>query len=78
MYSYEIEEYLKQRNYYLRINELIFITDVKQHPQIDHLKYNAFGDYFEMWTNDGYYFKFEYEHYQPKTKRRYYGKDKES
>ena len=78
MYSYEIEKYLKERNYYLKINELIFITNTKVHPQIDHIKYNAFGDYFEMWTKDGYYFKFEYEHYQPKTKRRYYEKDKKS
>lgn len=78
MFSYEIEKYLKERNYYLKVNELIFITNSKAHPQIDHIKYNAFEDCFEMWTNDGYYFKFGYEHYQPKTKRRYYEKDKES
>lgn len=34
MYSYEIDNYLKERNYYLNSEEIIFITDITVNTQI--------------------------------------------
>lgn len=27
----------------------------RESPQIDHVKYDAFSDRFQIWTTDGYY-----------------------
>lgn len=56
MYSDEINQLLKFTNYI--INPDTYIKICEQSPQINHVKYSPFGDYFEFWTNDGYYWKF--------------------
>lgn len=58
MYSYELEEYLKQHNYRLDVIGLTFIQNRKYNPQVSTVKYSPYGDYFELWTTDGWYFKF--------------------
>ena len=55
MYSHEIEEYIKLREYLLNIYEYCEI--IKTSPQIDHVLYNQ--DHFEIFTDDGYGFKFK-------------------
>ena len=55
MYSHEVEELLRVRNYLLTYKEFIQIT--KSSPQINHIKYNPFEDNIEMWTTDGYAFR---------------------
>lgn len=55
MYSHEVEQLLKIRNYLITYKEFIQIT--KSSPQINHIKYNPFEDNIEMWTTDNYYFK---------------------
>ena len=55
MYSHEVEQLLKVRNYLLTYKEFIQIT--KSSPQINHIKYNPFEDNIEMWTTDGYVFR---------------------
>lgn len=57
MYSHEIEELLKIRNYL--ISNIEYINMIDTSPQIDHVKYNPYSDDFEMWTNDNYYFKYK-------------------
>lgn len=54
MYSYEIENLLKLRNYLITVQEYYKIANS---PQIDHIKYE--NDTFFMWSNDGYTFKFK-------------------
>lgn len=55
MYSYEISNILIENNYNIPSNiyEMILSS-----PQIDHVKYDSYGDYFEIWTDDGCYWKF--------------------
>ena len=52
MYSHEIEEYLKIRNYLLTAREYIKI--LQESPQINHVIYK--DDNITMFTEDGYKF----------------------
>ena len=52
MYSYEIQELLELRNYYVSVKEYM---EIIKSPQIDHIKYE--NQTFKIWTNDGYQFK---------------------
>lgn len=56
MYSCEIGNVLKLNNY--NIDSDTYINICSTSPQITHVKYNLYDQYFEMWTNDGYYWKF--------------------
>lgn len=58
MFSWEIKNFLEQRNYHLGGNDLLFILDVKQHPQINHIKFNPYDNSYEMWDKEGNYFHF--------------------
>lgn len=51
MYSYEIENLLKFRNYLVSIQEYL---EICKSIQIDHIKYE--NDIFTIWTNDNYKF----------------------
>ena len=55
MYSYEISELLKYNNYTISINNYIKVC---QSNQITRVKYCAFSNNYEVWTNDNYYYKF--------------------
>lgn len=46
---------MKQNDYVIPVNTYI---DICSSPQIIKTHYDAFGDYFEMWTDDRYYWKF--------------------
>lgn len=59
MYSYEIDNYIKSRNSYLTVEEYLFISNISLSSQISHIKYNPYGDYFEIWTKDNYYWSFK-------------------
>ena len=56
MYDWEIQNYLKERNNMLSSEEYINIC--RTCPQINHIKYNAFENCFEAWTQYNY-FKFK-------------------
>lgn len=57
MYSHEIEQLLKIRNYLIDSEEYLNIMTTS--PQIDHVKYSPYTDDFETWTNDNYYWKYK-------------------
>ena len=57
MYSNEIDSIMKQNGYIISANTYINICSTS--PQINHIKYQAFGDYFEVWTDDRYEWKFK-------------------
>ena len=59
MYSNEIKQLLELKNYLLDRKEANKILNIKDSPQINHVKYNTYDDNFEMWTSDNYYFKFK-------------------
>lgn len=56
MYSREIEDILKSKNY--NIDSHTYINICSSSPQIIHVKYDPYGQYFEIWTNDDFYWKF--------------------
>ena len=58
MYSYEMKQYLHERNNVLSREEYLEFTDVKKQPQICSMKYNTYDDTYEVETSDGYYFNF--------------------
>ena len=55
MYSSEIDDIMKKRNYCLpsRLYQMI----VDNSSQICRVKYDAFSDKFSIWTSDGYYWE---------------------
>ena len=57
MYSWEIDNIMKQNHYVLSTNTYINICSTA--PQINHIRYEAFGDYFEICTDDRYEWKFK-------------------
>jgi len=56
MYSEELDRYIKEHGE-LRGKELAFVTDAKEHQQINHVKYNPYENKIEIWTSDRYYWK---------------------
>ena len=64
MYSYEIEEYLSERNYTLTPNEILEIINVSINTQIFYISYNSEYNYYEIRTRDGYTFKFGVKEYR--------------
>ena len=59
MFSWEIDKILNENNF--AINAETYIQIISTSPQINHIKYQAFGDYFEVWTDDRYCWKFKVE-----------------
>lgn len=53
MYSQELNTYISQHNHSLTPTEYIFVTDIQQHPQINHVKYIS-GMNYAISTDDGY------------------------
>lgn len=54
MYSYEIDNIVKENNY--NVPSSVYETLISL-PQINHIKYDAYSDDFQIWTTDGYYWK---------------------
>lgn len=55
MYSYEINELLKRSNF--QISSDVY-WQICESPQVCRVKYNSYGNYVEIWTSDGNYWKF--------------------
>ena len=55
MFSWEIRDELEKYNY--RISSEIY-KKICDSPQIQKIKYEPFGDYYELYTDDGCYYKF--------------------
>lgn len=56
MYSHEIDNVLNENNYDIGSN--IYLHICRTSPQLIHIKYDAYSNSFQMWSNDGYYWKF--------------------
>ena len=61
MYSWEIEEYIKIRNYLLNSKELSLVSDTQAHRQINWVIYYASNDSYEMTTTDGYHYCYKFK-----------------
>ena len=56
MYSYEIDSLLKKCNYTIPVS--LYINMIHSSPQINHTKYNPYGNYYESWDTQGAYWKY--------------------
>ena len=54
MYSWEISQILEQNSYNVTVD---VYNEIYKSSQISRVKYEPFGDYFEIWTKDDYYWK---------------------
>lgn len=59
MYSHEIDQYLRVRNFLLTIKEYDEVTNVEKSPQISRVKYDSWRDNFYMATRDNYEWNFK-------------------
>lgn len=57
MYSNEILDILRDNNY--KIDSKTYINILKNSSQINHIIYEPFDDYYEMWDCFGSYFRFK-------------------
>ncbi len=58
MYSYELKQYIDERNSQLNKNETKFVTDINLHPQLNHITFNSWNSSYDMWDNLGNYYHF--------------------
>lgn len=56
MYDWELNHYMQERNYVLSNKEYAYVC--RTCPQINHVKYNAWSNKFEIWSYDGGYWLF--------------------
>lgn len=59
MYSWEIESFLKERNYCVTPEECNQIANVNTNAQISNIKYFCYDNEYYMRTEDGYEFRFK-------------------
>ena len=57
MYPNEMRQYIDSRNGKLNREELKYITDIKKHPQLNHITYNCWDSSYDMWDIEGNHFK---------------------
>ena len=58
MYSCEMEQYIRNRDYRLNPDETNKIINIVENPQIKSMKYFCEGNEYVVITEDGYTFKF--------------------
>lgn len=54
MYSWELDQFIKDRSNTLTVSEYFEVTDFTKNPQLARVKYNAYEDDFQIITNDGF------------------------
>lgn len=57
MYSWEITNIMQSHNYIIDSN--IYIEILETSPQLNHIKYDPYGDCIEMWDTESNYWKFK-------------------
>lgn len=57
MFSYEIQNILESRRY--NIDSETYSDICSTSPQISRVKYDPYGNYFEIWTKDNFYWKID-------------------
>ena len=58
MYSWELEKFIEDRDFYIGGDDLAFLIDPHNHPQINYIAYNAFSKSYTLSTSDNYCFSF--------------------
>ena len=58
IYSKYMLKYIEDREYLLETEEILYITDLNLHPQLDHICFNSSINEYCMWDRKGTEFKF--------------------
>lgn len=57
MYDWELERYIAEHNGVL--NHIEYSDMCNTSPQLNHIKYDPYNDCFEVWSDQGNYFRFK-------------------
>lgn len=53
MYPWELEQFIRERNYYLGGDDLIKATSIQENPQLIGIQYKPFENKYYMWDGEG-------------------------
>ena len=59
-------QFIAERNFVLECQEILYVIDIRLHPQLDHIRFNVGSSEYEMWDKEGCYFKFTALNYDEK------------
>ena len=59
MYSWELEQFIKERDFNIGGDDLAFLIDANNHPQINYIAYNSYEKTYMITTDDNYCFYFK-------------------
>ena len=59
MYSWEIKKFIEERNYELTQEEINWIININNSPQISEIRYHPYTNTYEIFTRDAYYMAFK-------------------
>ena len=58
MYPWELDKFIKDRNYKLGGDDLLKAISIKENPQLNHIVYDPYNQSYEMWDYEGNYYHF--------------------
>lgn len=58
MYSWEIEEYIKKRNYLIGGDDLLKVISLEENPQLTRIRFYKEDNSYEMRDREGHCFQF--------------------
>lgn len=68
MYSWEIKKFIEERNYELNQEEINYVININNSPQISEIRFHPYTNTYEIFTRDGMYVSFKVK--QLELKRR--------
>lgn len=68
MYSWEIKKFIEERNYELTPEEINWVININNSPQISEIRFHPYTNTYEIFTRDGMYVSFKVK--QLELKRR--------
>lgn len=54
-----LKQYILERESLLELEEILYVTNINLHPQINHISYNAGDNEYIMWDCEGNEFNFK-------------------
>lgn len=69
MYTFELKQYIRDRWFILTREEMLYVTNLQLHPQINHIKLSNGGYTYEMWDDNGDYLHFDIKPYVKTLKK---------
>lgn len=58
MYPHELEQFIRDRNYWIGGDDLIKVTSPLENPQLNHIQYNPWDNTYDMWDKYGNHYHY--------------------